>query len=750
MARSDRRRVLWVLVSIGWSFTVSLPHARAAAGVQVTRDGRSTLVSKDVAAERWAIGHDSADGSVTGNIFFPEGGEPRFVWCERTGTAGGVLSLRCSGANRCLVSPCRPDEWVFLADVDLPESFFAPPMAASRTRADSRDRTYAATPARPSVAARRSGVQRSPDGRWTLVSKDVGGERWAIGRDLESGTVTGNVFLPGGGEPRFVWCEQLAVDAEEAKFSCFGADRCPRAPCSSDAWSALGEVALPISFFEGPPTLDLTGLADAVAERLGEDGALDAVLLAVDGGYSTAQVLEAGRSRRLIADGTILSADGTGIEAPAGPPLGLIEVDAPPGAARPLQGPAHRLSEVRERLKYHGSILGITGEFILISLLAQGYSAEQVIEGIILDDIVFQPDRSPPVVILGQTPAESPTRSICGNAVQEPGEECDGAFVRECRTFDPARFPFGGTMSCYQCEYDFSECAICLNGYAQGDEECDPPDFRGRTCESLGFPGGGALGCDYCLLDTSGCSRTVCGDGVRDPGEECDGNDLGGATCDDAPSSLRGRFASARETATPLAGEPRCVACEIDWSGCPLPSECGNGVRETDEDCDGDDLSGLRCEDFGFVGGDLDCTVACTFDTADCTACDGMLCPDGTCAPVGADCCGGGNWCAPGSVCAGDHCCPTSVPEACGASCMPGGADCCDAAGNYCPAGWVCAGAGCCPADTPQPCPDGTCAPAGYTCCGGGASCPPGTVCVPGGCAPASAAPSDPALPPSR
>lgn len=109
------------------------------------------------------------------------------------------------------------------------------------------------------AAAAESGVQTTPDGKRTLVSKDVGDQRWAITRDLQDGTVTGNVFYPGGGAASFVWCER-AADAPagegEIALSCYGADSCPAAPCTADAWSFIATVTLPSAFFEPPPAVD--------------------------------------------------------------------------------------------------------------------------------------------------------------------------------------------------------------------------------------------------------------------------------------------------------------------------------------------------------------------------------------------------------------------------------------------------------------------------------------------------------------
>jgi hypothetical protein len=48
-------------------------------------------------------------------------------------------------------------------------------------------------------------------------------------------------------------------------------------------------------------------------------------------------------------------------------------------------------------------------------------------------------------------------------------------------------------------------------------------------------------------------------------------------------------------------------------------AQCGNGVQEGSEDCDGSDLGGRTCQDLGFTGGTLACGGGCTFDTSSCT-----------------------------------------------------------------------------------------------------------------------------------
>ena len=81
-------------------------------------------------------------------------------------------------------------------------------------------------------------------------------------------------------------------------------------------------------------------------------------------------------------------------------------------------------------------------------------------------------------------------------------------------------------------------------------------------------------------------------------------------------------------TAPPTSSTTPPQTSNDDDEGTPV-AECGNGVVETNEECDGADLDDTTCASFGFDGGVLACLPGCTYDTSGCNmapACgDGQL-----------------------------------------------------------------------------------------------------------------------------
>lgn len=74
--------------------------------------------------------------------------------------------------------------------------------------------------------------------------------------------------------------------------------------------------------------------------------------------------------------------------------------------------------------------------------------------------------------------------------------------------------------------------------------------------------------------------------------------------------------------------------------------ECGNGVLDPNEECEGDDLDAQTCDSFGYDGGSLSCTPDCHYDFSQCMA--AAECGDGKidvdkdescdCGPQGSNC----------------------------------------------------------------------------------------------------------------
>jgi hypothetical protein len=150
---------------------------------------------------------------------------------------------------------------------------------------------------------------------------------------------------------------------------------------------------------------------------------------------------------------------------------------------------------------------------------------------------------------------------------------------------------------------------VCGDGVInQPGEACDGADVGGATCEGFGL-GAGTVSCtSRCTFDTSTCSAPpACGDGVRNQDSEaCDGADLGGATCGDFGF---------------LGGTLRCAPdCTFDAALCEGVPFCGDGkINRAEEECDGSDFGGATCSSLGLLGGVLQCGSDCRVVTTACT-----------------------------------------------------------------------------------------------------------------------------------
>lgn len=226
--------------------------------------------------------------------------------------------------------------------------------------------------------------------------------------------------------------------------------------------------------------------------------------------------------------------------------------------------------------------------------------------------------------------------TTCGNGAIEDVELCDGA---DLGTKTCADFGFNsGVLACKANCGDFERAgcfnaSTCGNGAIDNNEPCDGAMLGASTCQSLGF-GPGTLACksDCSAYETAACGASMmCGNGQINSGETCDGAQHGGQTCESlgfGPGAL--------------VCQPNCAG--FDTAGCTTRVECGNNLRQANEVCDGTDLAGMRCEDFGLASGTLACRAGCAgFDMSSCIApmCQ-PDCPAGYSCTLG-DVCTGGN-----------------------------------------------------------------------------------------------------------
>lgn len=103
------------------------------------------------------------------------------------------------------------------------------------------------------------------------------------------------------------------------------------------------------------------------------------------------------------------------------------------------------------------------------------------------------------------------------------------------------------------------------------------------------------------------CSNAVCGNNILENGEICDGSNFGSLKCSDYGYQ---------------GGTLLCTsACTLDFSQCEEASFCGNGIVEGAEQCDAGNLNGQTCASLGAGSGTLTCNSNCTFNTSNCVVC---------------------------------------------------------------------------------------------------------------------------------
>jgi alpha-tubulin suppressor-like RCC1 family protein len=219
------------------------------------------------------------------------------------------------------------------------------------------------------------------------------------------------------------------------------------------------------------------------------------------------------------------------------------------------------------------------------------------------------------LAVFGSCKTEVTTADNCGDDFLDPGEACDGAELGGATCRGLGFYQVDGQVRCgADCQLDTSGCgtARCGDGAIQTDfgENCEGTNLGGASCVTLGYATG-ALGChtDTCRFDLSACVATAdCGNGVIQEGEQCDGQNLDGQTC----SSLGYH-----------GGNLLCTAgCQLDTADCITIGKCGDARIQADfgEVCDGANLAGETCENLGYHGGTLSCASDCTLDLTSCVS----------------------------------------------------------------------------------------------------------------------------------
>ena len=209
-----------------------------------------------------------------------------------------------------------------------------------------------------------------------------------------------------------------------------------------------------------------------------------------------------------------------------------------------------------------------------------------------------------------------------------------GWYVDDVRVYECAPDPCGdgycaGAGNGEDCSTCPADCPSFTTGGADPNNGlCEAGD--GETCYNSSDCNGRTGGkpsnrfcCGFDINESTAYSPDGCGD------SRCT---TGGFSCTETPVGGGG---------STCCGDGVCESLE-DSGNCPIdcPDLCGNGSIDPGETCDGANLGGQSCLDFGCSGGTLACAGDCSaFDTSGCTGCECTLAQEGESCRNDEDCC---------------------------------------------------------------------------------------------------------------
>jgi hypothetical protein len=167
---------------------------------------------------------------------------------------------------------------------------------------------------------------------------------------------------------------------------------------------------------------------------------------------------------------------------------------------------------------------------------------------------------------------ENTCEASCGNQIIDEGEECDTDFLngKICQDFEGY---YGGTLSCNACKLNFESCIDM-----RGDLKfyCESMGLQNESSDCTGLNQvykteyiSGTYDFDNsCIVDISNCKTTI-----------------------------------ETQTIPDLSNETKI---------------CGNGVKESGEECDINDFTNITCLDFNFEKGELQCSNNCNIVADNC------------------------------------------------------------------------------------------------------------------------------------